>query len=275
MDTLETRSVLELENRGLNGEEGVGTYYWENSLCYVVYAPIPSVNWVMLAGLREEEIVSMTQSTLFSAISSGPTLNICIGIFLILTALVIYWIISSMKKNAEINEKLEIIANHDALTGLLNRRFLETSLSELWKYPIKVPSQAAVFMIDIDNFKNYNDLYGHPQGDACLRRIAAILKRVFDDYEGDVIRYGGEEFIAVVFSLDRKIVKGLGEEICRKVVEEGIPNGRNSIVTVSVGICYVETTLNIPLSECINIADNALYQAKDSGKNTSVLITGS
>lgn len=202
-------------------------------------------------------------------------MNICIGIFLILTALVIYWIISSMKKNAEINEKLEIIANHDALTGLLNRRFLETSLSELWKYPIKVPSQAAVFMIDIDNFKNYNDLYGHPQGDACLRRIAAILKRVFDDYEGDVIRYGGEEFIAVVFSLDRKIVKGLGEEICRKVVEEGIPNGRNSIVTVSVGICYVETTLNIPLSECINIADNALYQAKDSGKNTSVLITGS
>lgn len=274
-DTFETHSVLELENRGLNGEEGVGTYYWENSLCYVVYAPIPSVNWVMLAGLREEEIVSMTQSTLFSAISSGPTLNICIGIFLILTALVIYWIISSMKKNAEINEKLEIIANHDALTGLLNRRFLETSLSELWKYPIKVPSQAAVFMIDIDNFKNYNDLYGHPQGDACLRRIAAILKRVFDDYEGDVIRYGGEEFIAVVFSLDRKIVKGLGEEICRKVVEEGIPNGRNSIVTVSVGICYVETTLNIPLSECINIADNALYQAKDSGKNTSVLITGS
>lgn len=267
-----TRSVMELEMRGLDGESGMGTYYWDGSLCYVVYAPIPSVNWVMLAGLREEEITAMTQSTLFSSISQGPILSICIMVFLLLTGLIIYWIISNMKRSAEINEKLEMIANHDALTGLLNRRFLETSLSELWKYPIKVPTQAVVFMVDIDNFKNYNDTYGHPKGDVCLRSMANVLKQLFVGYEGDVIRYGGEEFIAVIFSVDQQEAKVLGEKICNMAEGEAIPNGIGGVVTVSVGGCYVETTLNTSLNECIDIADNALYQAKKNGKNRAVLI---
>lgn len=265
----ETRSVLELEDRGLNGESGVGTYYWNGGLCYVIYKPIPSEKWVLLAGLREEEIAAMTQSTLFSAISKGPILSICILAFVLLTGMILYWIISNMKKNAEINEKLEIIANHDALTGLLNRRFLEASLSELWKYPIKVTSQAAVFMIDIDNFKKYNDFYGHPQGDACLCRIASVLKGVFDGY---VIRYGGEEFMAVVFSVDLQAAKELGEEACRRTEGEAISDGREGVVTVSVGICHVASTLNRSLNECIDIADNALYQAKNSGKNRAVIL---
>ena len=268
----ETRSILELEQLGLNGEEGVGTYYWNGGLCYVIYAPISSENWVMIAGLREEEIAAMTQSTLFSAISKGPALSICITVFLLLTGLIIYWIISNTKRNAEINEKLEMIANHDALTGLLNRRFLENSLSELWKYPIKVTSQAAVFMVDIDNFKKYNDFYGHPKGDVCLRRMATVLKAVFDDYESDVIRYGGEEFTAVVFSIDSQMAKELGEKICRRAEEEKVPDGNGGVVTVSVGVCHVETTLDKSLDECIRIADNALYQAKKSGKNRSVFL---
>lgn len=265
----ETRSVLELEDRGLNGESGVGTYYWNGGLCYVIYKPIPSENWVLLAGLREEEIAAMTQSTLFSAISKGPVLSICILAFVLLTGVILYWIISNMKKSTEINEKLEIIANHDALTGLLNRRFLEAGLSEMWKYPIKVTSQAAVFMIDIDNFKKYNDFFGHPQGDTCLCHIASVLKGVFDGY---VIRYGGEEFIAVVFSVGLQAAKELGEEACHRTEGEAIPDGRGGVVTVSVGVCHVVSTLNISLNECINIADNALHQAKNSGKNRVVIL---
>lgn len=273
-DSQETRSILELEELGLKGERGVGTYYWEGGLVYVVYTPIPSANWVMLAGLREEEIAAMTQSTLFSAISKGPALSVCIGIFLVLTGLIIYWIISNMKKNAEINEKLEIIANHDALTGLMNRHFLETNLSEQWKYPIKISAQAAVFMVDIDNFKQYNDFYGHLQGDSCLRHVANIIKAVFEECEGKVIRYGGEEFIAVVFSTDCQTAKILGDKICISVENAGLPDGRGGTVTVSVGICYVETTLDISLDKCIDDADRALYQAKKSGKNRAILKKG-
>lgn len=270
----ETKSILELEEKGLNGESGRGTYYWEGGLCYVVYVPIPSVNWVFLVGLREEEIASMTQSAFFSAVSKGPALGICLSLFFLLTCLIVFWIVSSMKKNAEINDKLEVIANHDSLTGLLNRRFLETSLTEQWKYPIKIPSQAAVFMMDIDNFKQYNDFYGHPRGDDCLREVANILKDAFEGYHCDVMRYGGEEFIAAIFLLDRENALALGQKVCRLVEEERLPSRPDepeAVVTVSVGVCYIRSTLDASLFDCIRIADQALYKAKKDGKNRAVL----
>lgn len=270
-DTI-TRIILELERKGLQGESGVGTYYWKDSLCYVVYAPIPSVGWVLLGGVREEEIASMTQSALFASFSKGPTLKISFVLFLLLTGLIVFWIISSMKKNAEINEKLEIIANHDPLTGLLNRRFLETGLTKLWKYPIRVSGQAAVFMLDIDNFKKYNDFYGHPKGDDCLRRVASVIKSAFAGHEGEVLRYGGEEFIAVAFLMERQTALEQGVTICRLVENEKLPDSEGGFVTVSVGVCHVQTTLDASLHECIHVADTALYRAKKEGKNRAVLL---
>lgn len=266
-----TKSILELERKGLAGEAGVGTYYWNDGLVYVIYLPIPSVQWVLLAGMREEELASMTQSTLFAALSRGPTLLICLALLLALTGLITFWIVSSLKKNAEINEKLEIIANHDSLTGLHNRRFLESNLAQLWKFPIKIPSQAAVFMMDIDNFKKYNDLHGHPQGDECLRRVSGVFKRAFEHVDGNVLRYGGEEFVATLFMVDRSGARELGEKICRMVERESMPDGWGNVVTVSVGVCHVDTTLDASLHDCIQMADKALYQAKKDGKNKAVL----
>lgn len=267
----ETQSIMELEQKGLSGETGVGSYYWEDGLCYVVYQPIPSIGWVMLAGLREEEITAMTRSALFDAISKGPVLGFCLLVFFLVTVMIIFWIISSMKENAQINEKLEIIANHDTLTGLLNRRFLESSLSQLWNYPIKVPSSAAVYMLDIDNFKKYNDFYGHPKGDECLCRVSGVFKHVVDRCGGNVLRYGGEEFLAVVFQIDRQEAADLGKEICRLVEEEHIQDCGSGFVTVSVGVRYVDSTLESSLYENIRAADRALYQAKKNGKNRAVI----
>lgn len=267
-----TRRILELERKGLDGEKGIGTYYWKNGLVYVIYEPIPSVGWVLFGGLREEELASMTQSVFFTSISKGPALKICLAVVFLLTVLIIYWIISSMKKSAEINKKLEIIANHDALTGLLNRRFIETGLAEEWKYPIRASGQAALFMLDIDNFKKYNDFYGHLKGDDCLRQIASTFKKAFDGHNSYVIRYGGEEFIAVVFLVERKCALELGNKICRLVEDEALPDAEGGVVTVSVGMCHIPSTVDISLSECIQIADKALYQAKTSGKNRAVML---
>lgn len=267
-----TRSVLELEQKGLSGESGFDTYYWDGSLCYLFYKPIPSTGWVLLAGVREEEISAMAHTALTAGASSGAAVGLCIIVFLLLTALVVFWILTDMKKSAEINEKLELIANHDALTGLLNRRFLENSLAQMWKYPVKVPDQAVVLMMDIDNFKKYNDYFGHPKGDACLRRMAAVLKREMDILGGDAIRYGGEEFVGVAFAVDSRGSLELGNRICRMIEEEKVPDGRGGVMTVSVGVCYVDTTLKASLYECIEVADKALYQAKSNGKNQAVLL---
>lgn len=244
----------------------------KDGLAYVIYEPVPSVGWVLFGGLREEELASMTQSVFFTSISKGPALKICLAVFFLLTVLIIYWIISSMKKSAEINKKLEIIANHDALTGLLNRRFIETGLAEEWKYPIRASGQAALFMLDIDNFKKYNDFYGHLKGDDCLRQIAATFKKAFDGHNGYVIRYGGEEFIAVVFLVERKFTLELGNKICRLVEDEALPDADGGVVTVSIGMCHIPSTVDVSLSECIRIADKALYQAKTSGKNRAAML---
>lgn len=272
-----TKSILDLEAKGLAGESGVGTYYWNDGLCYVVYKPIPVVNWVLLVGLREEEIIAMTQSVLLASVSKGPTLVICLTLFFILMGLIVYWIILSMKKNAEINDKLEFIANHDTLTGLLNRRFIETQLLEQWKFPVKIPCQAAVFMVDIDNFKKYNDHYGHLQGDDCLRQIAAMFRHTFDGYQGSVVRYGGEEFVAAVFLIERQAALELGEKLCRSVEAASIPDGQGGSVTVSVGLAFTVSTIQASLYECIRTADEAMYEAKQSGKNRVVIldVTGS
>lgn len=266
-----TKAIMELEMKGLSGERGYGTYQWENSLCYVVYAPIASVDWVLLAGLREEEIAQMTQSALFASISKGSILEICFGLFLVLTLLIIFWIISSTKKNAEINEKLEIIANHDPLTGLLNRRYLETNLLVRWQYPIQVACQAAVYMMDIDDFKIYNDLNGHQQGDDCIRHLASTLEQTFGEYNGHVLRYGGEEFMAVVFAIDEAFALELGQSICRLIEQDAQSDGCGGVVTISIGIFHVETTEVASLYDCIKMADRALYQAKREGKNRAVL----
>lgn len=267
------QSIMELELKGLRGETGYGTYSWNDGLCYVVYEPIPSVGWVLLAGLREEEISAMTQSAFYGAISDSPTLIICFSLFLVLFVLIIVWMISSIKKSAAINEKLEIIANHDALTGLLNRRYLETELSRTWRYPVKVASEAAVLMIDIDNFKKYNDHYGHQKGDDCLRRVASTLNYACKEYNGNVMRYGGEEFIIVAFALDRERAQQLGNQVCTLVEAEKLPDSEGGVVTVSVGVCSVESTVDVSLYDCIMIADKALYQAKAEGKNRAVLWT--
>ena len=267
----ETKLILDLELKGLAGERGVGTYYWDDGLVYVIYVPIPSEGWVLLAGMRDEEISAITQTTLFSSLSKGPVLQLSLVTLALLTVLIIVWIISSAKKSTEINEKLEVIANHDALTGLLNRRFLETGLAELWKFPVKVPCEAAVFMADIDDFKRYNDTFGHPGGDDCLRRVATLMQGALEGLNSHVIRYGGEEFVAAAFLVDRESAGELGENIRRRIEEASMPDGRGGTVTVSVGVYCVNSTLDASLLDCIQGADKALYQAKKSGKNRVVV----
>lgn len=266
-----TRLIVELEQKGLDGETGVGTYMWNDGLVYVAYAPIPSVKWVLLAGMREEEIAQMTQSTMFSSVSKGPALKICLLVFLLLTGLIVVWIITSMKKSAEINENLKKIANYDSLTGLLNRRFLESELLERWQYPVKVSGQAAVFMADVDDFKKYNDFYGHPMGDECLRLVASVIKRAFSGCDSYVVRYGGEEFVAVVFLIDKDQAYAKGCELCRMMESENLENSTGGHVTISVGVCHTASTLETPIYECIKAADKALYTAKHNGKNRAVM----
>jgi diguanylate cyclase (GGDEF)-like protein/putative nucleotidyltransferase with HDIG domain len=164
--------------------------------------------------------------------------------------------------------KLESLANEDGLTGIYNHRFFYDSLGEIMKTCEKENKPVAMIFMDIDYFKNYNDLYGHQKGDEVLRSLGEILKKGIR--EDDIVaRYGGEEFAIILPNTPEKEAIKLAEELRSKIEkayfygEENQPNGK---LTVSIGISiYPDKAKNA--IELFKSADDALYRAKFFDKN--------
>ncbi|HCT7710125.1 TPA: GGDEF domain-containing protein [Klebsiella pneumoniae] len=168
------------------------------------------------------------------------------------------------QENMQLIQRLESIANQDALTGTANRRALNAYLAAIWlqKTPL------ALMMIDVDYFKRYNDRYGHQAGDECLSSVAQVLKMAVRA-EGDLVaRYGGEEFVVVLPGVSLAHATAIAERIQQKIREAGLPHAASAVaseVTVSIGIVASDGT--VPIETLIARADSALYQAKNKGRN--------
>ncbi|MCK0208986.1 diguanylate cyclase [Starkeya koreensis] len=177
----------------------------------------------------------------------------------------------------EANRRLTELSEMDALTELPNRRKFDKALTrELGRAGRNEPSLALV-MIDVDDFKSYNDLYGHPEGDECLRRIAGALRGCAIRPADLVTRYGGEEFAAVL--PDSTEADGVAVATAMlaavralRIPHAGSPHG---IVTVSIGITvrHAERNTKAPATDLVAGADRALYAAKHAGRNR-ILIAG-
>lgn len=172
------------------------------------------------------------------------------------------------QKNKQLSEllaKVEALAITDSLTGLNNRRQLETVLEAEWKKSKRYKQPLACLLIDIDFFKNVNDTYGHKAGDLVLIEIANIIRNNVRDVD-TVARWGGEEFIAVLpFSN-----KDQGLIVAQRILEEvsayefsQFPDKR---ITVSIGLSYSSPSLNTK-EEFVEASDKALYEAKRKGRN--------
>jgi len=175
-------------------------------------------------------------------------------------------------KNQEINEankQLELLSRSDGLTGIANRRCMDDFFKREWSLAIRNKTSISFVIIDIDFFKLYNDNYGHPQGDDCLRAVAKQLKNTLKRPSDLIARYGGEEFALI---LPNTISARTIAENCRKSIESlNIPHEHSSVakvVTISIGICSVIPTVKMSSRELIETADQALYLAKDNGRNT-------
>lgn len=173
-------------------------------------------------------------------------------------------IASQNKEIMQKSEALDYLANHDTLTGLWNRRFLEICL-EGWVCQ-EDAGTFAVMMIDVDYFKQYNDTYGHQQGDECLQRISSAIRLVAG--KATVFRYGGEEFLCMIPKAEEGEIRRLGKEVCQCVERLAIPAadpGRN--VTVSAGWASGEMKSRESFEWLLEQADLALYRAKENGRN--------
>jgi diguanylate cyclase (GGDEF)-like protein len=173
----------------------------------------------------------------------------------------------------QFREDLRQQAIRDPLTGLFNRRYLMEALFQNIGRADRQNSQVSALMIDIDNFKRFNDTYGHDIGDLVLRRVATEIKQCTRK-EDILSRYGGEEFCLVCPDLNDKDVMGLGERLCERVrqLTLDVEGTKVSSFSISVGMAiYPQHSRNG--EDLLKMADEALYQAKAQGKN-QVLLAG-
>ena len=171
-------------------------------------------------------------------------------------------------KLAEANEQLNRLATTDELTGLWNRREAMSRLAESWSASVRRQSPLACIALDIDHFKNFNDVYGHAIGDTVLRAVAEALSSTVRSEE-PVCRIGGEEFLVLCPDATEAQATIVAERL-RKAVEQHVVrvDKLELAVTVSLGVAERTRTMTVP-DELLRVADQALYAAKDAGRNRS------
>jgi diguanylate cyclase (GGDEF)-like protein len=165
---------------------------------------------------------------------------------------------------------VEELAQHDALTGTKNRRVFDEYLVRLWQQAIEDRRALAILLLDVDHFKAYNDRYGHQAGDHALRRVAQAAQRLVRRPLDVLTRYGGEEFAVILYDVDGNQAKDIAERIRRAVAELAIEHRGSRTakgVTISVGVAVVEPTLERNPRGALQLADQALYEAKLRGRN--------
>lgn len=175
-------------------------------------------------------------------------------------------------------QALNNIAERDGLSGLYNRRMFDTLTSRLWQQAQREHESLQIILVDIDHFKPFNDHYGHQAGDHCIRQVASIIARAARRPLDFCARYGGEEFALVLYAPSATDPAGLPEQIRRETMALAIPHtdsGVADVITVSVGSSLAESGTRRSLAGLIQSADEALYRAKQAGRNHVVHIDAS
>lgn len=170
---------------------------------------------------------------------------------------------------AKANRILEVLALQDSLTGLANRRAFDDALLREFRRTARERAPLALVLIDADHFKGYNDLYGHPAGDAALCAIANAVRRSLQRPGDFAARYGGEELVVLLPSTDQSGAKALAERIRQQVrlldlEHVGSPHG---VVTISAGVAAIHPAIDGGPADLLDAADHALYAAKASGRD--------
>jgi diguanylate cyclase (GGDEF)-like protein/PAS domain S-box-containing protein len=164
---------------------------------------------------------------------------------------------------------VEAMAVTDALTGLANRRRFDQYLTTEWRRSMRDRQPLSLLMLDVDKFKVYNDTYGHQRGDSCLKQIAEACMDVVSRPGDLVARFGGEEFVVVLPNTESEGALCVANEICESLRSRGLPHSGNQpgIVTVSAGCATLVPRFGKHAPELIEMADQALYRAKNDGRN--------
>ena len=168
----------------------------------------------------------------------------------------------------------EMVAR-DGLTGIQNRRMFDQHIERVWQQAVRDGERVAVLLADIDCFKDYNDRYGHQAGDECLRAVAVCLSQCARRPLDFVARYGGEEFAVILYEASREYVAEVLTRIQRSIAELNIAHEASRVasrLTLSIGAAFILPSSARTHEGLIQLADEALYSAKEQGRNRVVVM---
>ncbi|KPQ20455.1 MULTISPECIES: GGDEF domain-containing protein [unclassified Halomonas] len=167
-------------------------------------------------------------------------------------------------------DQLHHLSHIDGLTGVANRRHFDLFYQQQWQHAQQHAQPLAIIFIDIDNFKEFNDHYGHAMGDDTLRAVAQVLNHCIDPATDLLARYGGEEFVCVLPNKDEKAALGVAQRLRQGVLSLSIPHAYSSThthLTASMGVASTSTHATISATALLAQADQHLYHAKHLGRN--------
>lgn len=168
------------------------------------------------------------------------------------------------------NQELERISNTDALTQIANRRYFDRSLAQEWQRAQREQIPLALILCDIDFFKQYNDTYGHPAGDVCITAVAQVLQGCLHRSGDCLARYGGEEFAVILPHTDQLGAETMARKMQRAIAALNLPHAAHPTaqrITLSFGLAMALPQTGLSPQDLLSRADQALYQAKQTGRN--------
>ncbi|MCD4722308.1 MAG: diguanylate cyclase [Desulfobacula sp.] len=173
----------------------------------------------------------------------------------------------------KLNEKFKMLSVMDGLTQIPNRRRFDEYLESEWKRHSRDKVQLSVILSDIDFFKLYNDNYGHQAGDDCLQKVARAIQDSAHRSSDLAARYGGEEFVLVLPSTDKDGAMAVAEKVRKNVMNLEIAHEKSKVnghITLSLGVATMVPGNDNSAQDLVALADQALYEAKDNGRNQSI-----
>ncbi len=178
------------------------------------------------------------------------------------------------KQLAASQAQLEAMSRLDPLTGVPNRRHFDEYIHQSWDAALQRGEAVALLLIDVDHFKAFNDRYGHPAGDQCLKHVAQVLQQQVPKALGCVARWGGEEFIVVLPDTDATRAMKTAQGLCEAVSGLGLRHEASATspsVTISVGVAVTRpAAAQGSVDGLVAAADAALYRAKEGGRNRAM-----
>ena len=170
------------------------------------------------------------------------------------------------------NDELSRLSFMDALTGIANRRRFEDVLKNTWDIALRNQYPIGLYMLDMDFFKEYNDHYGHLEGNECLKSIGRVLRSKAKRSSDLVARYGGEEFVFLIHNPELNTFFSFADSIRKSIEDLNIEHkgSKYGKITVSIGIAYMVPDIETTAYDLVDRADRALYSAKENGRNIVV-----